>query len=285
MRGASGDAARRDKDRAARPSNAAFEDYIKFEDMFGASSIFTTGTARSEAREREAYVKDVMERKLYRRVRPPPGDPRRAHPARHDRGRVRSPGERRRVRARGGAGGRDRARRRRGATPRATGEGKRGRGRRRARWRRGARRDAAPRRPARDRALGRLPGRDPGPLRRAIPRQRREPRERVRGHAGRLGARLAVGGDGGGCGKPGVQGWGARIVRGRSRELPSPLSAPKPAAPPREALAAHEPAPRERFERIEVRARDARRAAPPPRSNDPPPTLLLSAREPASCST
>ena len=65
MRGASGDAARRDKDRAAGPSNAAFEDYIKFEDMFGASSIFTTGTARQKQREREAYVKDVMERKLY----------------------------------------------------------------------------------------------------------------------------------------------------------------------------------------------------------------------------
>ena len=40
MRGASGDAARRDKDRAAGPSNAAFEDYIKFEDMFATMTQF-----------------------------------------------------------------------------------------------------------------------------------------------------------------------------------------------------------------------------------------------------
>ena len=70
-------------------------------------------------------------------------------------------------------------------------------------------------------------------------------------------------------GNPGFRGG----VHGSFAEDPAsilpPLSALKPAAPPQEALAAHEPAPRERFERIEVRARDARRAAPPP--HNPPP--------------
>ena len=65
MGGARGDAARRVMAGSATTSNEKFADYIKFDDLFGASSIFTTGTARQRQRERELYVKDVMERKLY----------------------------------------------------------------------------------------------------------------------------------------------------------------------------------------------------------------------------
>ena len=65
MGGARGDAARRVMAGSATTSNEKFADYIKFDDLFGASSIFTTGTPRQRQRERELYVKDVMERKLY----------------------------------------------------------------------------------------------------------------------------------------------------------------------------------------------------------------------------
>ena len=85
-------------------------------------------------------------------------------------------------------------------------------------------------------------------------------------------------------GNPGFRGG----VHGSFAEDPAsilpPLSALKPAAPPQEALAAHEPAPRERFERIEVRARDARRAAPPPIERPAPDPFTVCAGT-ASCST
>ena len=281
MRGASGDAARRDKDRAAGPSNAAFEDYIKFEDMFGASSIFTTGTARQKQREREAYVKDVMERKLYGYVH-----------------RLETHGAPiQRVTIGGGceapenADGFALAAAREAATARAAAAeatpARDGRGKKRARMSAahggGGARAATPHRAA-PRAIAPW-GASPG----AIPDL-----SVARFHANdaslanvfeatqddweqdSLWAAMEEA-----VGNPGFRGG----VHGSFAEDPAsilpPLSALKPAAPPQEALAAHEPAPRERFERIEVRARDARRAAPPPpRSNDPPPTLLLSAREP-----
>ena len=42
-----------------------FKDYIKFDDLFGASSLFTDGTARQRKLRTEVYVKDTMERRLY----------------------------------------------------------------------------------------------------------------------------------------------------------------------------------------------------------------------------
>ena len=42
-----------------------FADYIKFDDLFGASTVFTSGTARQRKKETDAYIKDVMERRLY----------------------------------------------------------------------------------------------------------------------------------------------------------------------------------------------------------------------------
>jgi hypothetical protein len=42
-----------------------FADYARFDDMFGASRIFTDGTARQRKKETEMYVKDVMERRVY----------------------------------------------------------------------------------------------------------------------------------------------------------------------------------------------------------------------------
>ena len=50
MGGARGDAARRVMAGSATTSNEKFADYIKFDDLFGASSIFTTGTARQRQR-------------------------------------------------------------------------------------------------------------------------------------------------------------------------------------------------------------------------------------------
>lgn len=47
------------------PAPDAFADYIKFDDLFGASSIFTTGTVRQRRRETEVFVKDTLERRTY----------------------------------------------------------------------------------------------------------------------------------------------------------------------------------------------------------------------------
>jgi|TARA_B110000977_G_scaffold77184_1_gene104108 hypothetical protein len=66
MRGGRGDAQRRAQHSAATTSQPGrFADYVKFDDMFGASCIFTSGDPVQVRREREAYVKDTMERKLY----------------------------------------------------------------------------------------------------------------------------------------------------------------------------------------------------------------------------
>ena len=42
-----------------------FADYLKFDDLFGASSLFTTGTKRMRKKQTEQYVKLVMERQCY----------------------------------------------------------------------------------------------------------------------------------------------------------------------------------------------------------------------------
>ena len=42
-----------------------FADYIKFDDLFGASTVFSSGTARQRKKETDVYIKDVMERRLY----------------------------------------------------------------------------------------------------------------------------------------------------------------------------------------------------------------------------
>jgi len=65
MRGARGDAARRAEAAQATTSQSAFGDYVKFDDMFGASCIFTAGDPAQVQRQREAYVKETMARKLY----------------------------------------------------------------------------------------------------------------------------------------------------------------------------------------------------------------------------
>ena len=65
MRGARGDAARRAEAAQATTSQSAFSDYVKFDDMFGASCIFTTGDPEQVQRQREAYVQQTMARKLY----------------------------------------------------------------------------------------------------------------------------------------------------------------------------------------------------------------------------
>jgi hypothetical protein len=65
MRGARGDAARRAEAAQATTSQSAFGDYVKFDDMFGASCIFTTGDPEQVQRQREAYVQQTMARKLY----------------------------------------------------------------------------------------------------------------------------------------------------------------------------------------------------------------------------
>ena len=65
MRGARGDAARRAEAAQATTSQSAFSDYVKFDDMFGASCIFTAGDPVQVQRQREAYVQDTMTRKLY----------------------------------------------------------------------------------------------------------------------------------------------------------------------------------------------------------------------------
>ena len=65
MRGARGDAARRAEAAQATTSQSAFGDYVRFDEMFGASCIFTAGDPVQVQRQREAYVKDTMTRKLY----------------------------------------------------------------------------------------------------------------------------------------------------------------------------------------------------------------------------
>ena len=65
MRGARGDAARRAEAAQTTTSQSAFGDYVKFDDMFGASCIFTTGDPEQVQRQREAYVQQTMARKLY----------------------------------------------------------------------------------------------------------------------------------------------------------------------------------------------------------------------------
>ena len=54
MRGARGDAARRAEAAQTTTSQSAFGDYVKFDDMFGASCIFTTGDPEQVQRQREA---------------------------------------------------------------------------------------------------------------------------------------------------------------------------------------------------------------------------------------
>lgn len=65
MRGGRDDAARRATAVEATTSASKFGDYVKFDDMFGASCIFTAGDPAQVQHAREAYVKDTMERKLY----------------------------------------------------------------------------------------------------------------------------------------------------------------------------------------------------------------------------
>ena len=71
MRGGHGDAAKRQVADVASSRGVGngvpdkFADYARFDDMFGASRIFTDGTARQRKKETEMYVKDVMERRVY----------------------------------------------------------------------------------------------------------------------------------------------------------------------------------------------------------------------------
>ena len=51
--------------RDEEPIPLKFADYKRFDDLFGASSIFTSGTPAQRKRETESYVKDAMERRLY----------------------------------------------------------------------------------------------------------------------------------------------------------------------------------------------------------------------------
>ena len=62
MRGARGDAARRAEAAQATTSQSAFGDYVRFDEMFGASCIFTAGDPVQVQRQREAYVKDGRDR-------------------------------------------------------------------------------------------------------------------------------------------------------------------------------------------------------------------------------
>jgi len=54
-----------DRDGGGAEGGGKFADYIKFDDLFGASALFTSGTAQQNKQEAAVYVKDAMERRLY----------------------------------------------------------------------------------------------------------------------------------------------------------------------------------------------------------------------------